>query len=162
MSAVIGFEVNLFLVSILWGAIIHIFYDVLRIVRRIIKHGYLAVALEDLVYWIICGVLIFRMMYNNNNGVVRGFIIAGVVLGMVIYRISISGLVVKYVSLVINRVITLFLKVFRVVMKPFRFLLKKTGRLLRFVRGKVKILTKHERKALKKFTRTVKIGIRKP
>ncbi len=60
-------------------------YDGVRIFRRIIPHGGAAVALEDLLYWLVCGVCIFRMLYLENSGAIRGFAIAAVVLGMILY-----------------------------------------------------------------------------
>ena len=58
-------------------------YDVIRIFRRLIPHGTAAVAVEDILYWLICGVSIFRMLYLENSGAIRGF--AAVVLGMLLY-----------------------------------------------------------------------------
>lgn len=60
-------------------------YDGIRIFRRILPHNTAAVAIEDLLYWLASGVCIFRMLYLENSGAIRGFAIAAVVLGMVIY-----------------------------------------------------------------------------
>ena len=59
--------------------------DGIRIFRRVIPHGTVAVALEDILYWLICGISIFRMLYVENSGAIRGFAIAAVVLGMLLY-----------------------------------------------------------------------------
>lgn len=60
-------------------------YEALRIFRRVIRHSAAAVAAEDLLYWLTCAVLIFRMTYLENSGTIRGFAIAAVMLGMVLY-----------------------------------------------------------------------------
>lgn len=60
-------------------------YDGIRIFRRILPHKTVAVAIEDLLYWLASGVCIFRMLYLENSGAIRGFAIAAVVLGMVMY-----------------------------------------------------------------------------
>ena len=77
-------EASLLLVSVIWGAAMAAAYDVLRILRRAVRHGTLAVAAEDLLYWITCGILIFRMLYEENSGAIRGFAIAAVILGMLL------------------------------------------------------------------------------
>lgn len=59
-------------------------YDLIRLIRRLIRHGTLAVAVEDMLYWLACGLLIFRMLYEENSGAIRGFAIAAVILGMVL------------------------------------------------------------------------------
>ena len=62
-----------------------ILYDIIRLFRRLIPHNTAAVAVEDILYWLVCGFLIFRMLYVENSGAIRGFAIAAVVLGMLLY-----------------------------------------------------------------------------
>lgn len=85
MSEGILFELQFFSKAFLLGIVMMISYDVVRIFRRIIPHGTAAVAVEDILYWLICGVCIFRMLYVENSGAIRGFAIAAVVLGMLLY-----------------------------------------------------------------------------
>lgn len=85
MSEGIIFELQFFSRSLLLGAVMMIAYDGIRIFRRMISHGTIAVAIEDLLYWLACGVCIFRMLYVENSGAIRGFAIVAVVLGMITY-----------------------------------------------------------------------------
>ncbi|MCI8558017.1 MAG: hypothetical protein HFI19_09680 [Lachnospiraceae bacterium] len=85
MSEGILFELQFFFKAFLLGVLMMISYDVIRIFRRLIPHGTAAVAVEDILYWLICGVSIFRMLYLENSGAIRGFAIAAVVLGMLLY-----------------------------------------------------------------------------
>lgn len=59
-------------------------YGLLELLRRILPHGKAAVALEDLLYWAGCAVLIFYMLYEENSGAIRGFALAAVILGMLL------------------------------------------------------------------------------
>ena len=79
------FELQFFGKAFLCGLFLALLYDGIRLFRRLIRHGKRAVAVEDLLYWLACGVLIFRMLYRENSGAVRGFAIAAVVLGMLLY-----------------------------------------------------------------------------
>lgn len=85
MSEGIIFELQFFSRSFMLGVAMMIAYDGIRIFRRILPHGTGAVAIEDLLYWLVCGVCIFRMLYLENSGAVRGFAIAAVVIGMIMY-----------------------------------------------------------------------------
>ncbi|MCI8376809.1 MAG: spore cortex biosynthesis protein YabQ [Lachnospiraceae bacterium] len=85
MSEGILFELQFFSKAFMLGVLMMIAYDALRIFRRIIPHGAGAVAVEDILYWLACGVCIFRMLYVENSGAIRGFAIAAVVLGMLLY-----------------------------------------------------------------------------
>lgn len=121
MSSAIGFEIRLFFDAFLLGVILIFFYDFIRIFRRVIKHSKISEAIEDTIYWIISGFIVFVMLYHNNNGVIRWFVIAGITLGMLLYNISISKIFVKYVSIVIIKILKLLSKVINVIIKPIKF-----------------------------------------
>ena len=79
------FELQFFGKALLYGAALAFSYEGLKVFRRLISHGTVWMAMEDLAYWLIWGFLIFRMLYRENSGAVRGFAIAAVVLGMLLY-----------------------------------------------------------------------------
>ena len=85
MSEGILFELQFFSRALFLGICMMIFYDGIRIFRALIPHKIAVVAVEDILYWLICGVCIFRMLYLENSGAIRGFAIAAVVLGMLLY-----------------------------------------------------------------------------
>ena len=84
MSGEILLELQFFVRAFLWGIFLALVYDLIRIFRRLVSHGTAALAVEDILYWLACGVLIFRMLYQENSGAIRGFAIAAVVLGMLL------------------------------------------------------------------------------
>ena len=84
MSGGILLGLELFARSFLCGMFLALAYDLLRLLRRLIRHGSLALAVEDLLYWLACAVLVFRMLYEENSGAIRGFAIAAVILGMLL------------------------------------------------------------------------------
>ncbi len=118
---------------VLTGIAVVSMYDVLRIFRRIIIHGVIAVGIEDFIYWVGCSFFVFHMIYIRNDGIIRGFAILAIVLGMVIYNVTISSFLVKYLSMILN-------KIMRIVIMP----IKKTSKLVSSVLKKcykgVKIL----------------------
>ncbi len=124
MSNLIGVEVRLFLDTFLLGVLLIFLYDIIRIFRCVIKHTKTWEAVEDTIYWIIAGFIVFIMLYHNNDGVIRWFAIAGVGAGMFLYNISVSKFVVKYVSLVINKMIKIIGKVLKILFKPIVHVLR--------------------------------------
>lgn len=84
-------ELQLFCFSMLFGVGILFFYDCFRIVRRLIVHNTMAVALEDLLFWIVTGFSIFALLYTYNNGSIRSYCIWGMGLGMLLYGMTISA-----------------------------------------------------------------------
>ena len=147
-------ELLFFFRSILTGVFILFIYDVLRIFRRIIKHGNIAIALQDLLYWVGTGFVIFIMMYRENNGAIRGYAIIGIGLGMIIYSSSLSRPMVEYVSKMINFLLKVIRKCIYIILTPIRVITKRMS-------VKTKKSKKIVLKRLKKYLKEVRIAIKK-
>ena len=112
---------NEFLLHALFmGIFITFVYDILRIVRRVIPHKDFFVSLEDLGFWIYCALEVFLMMYHESNGTLRWFAVLGAFTGMFAYKKLVSPYLVKYVSLLIGKVISPVVKFVRWVTNPIR------------------------------------------
>lgn len=81
MSAVVRQEAVFFLVSILTGMVLVWSYDIFRVFRKIVPHHTIAVDVEDLIYWLAVSLIVFGMIFKENNGVIRGFALVGILLG---------------------------------------------------------------------------------
>lgn len=138
MNQFITTQVKFFLMSVAWGAILLIMYDCLRIFRKVVKHGAVLMSIEDIIYWTISSVLIFRMMYRLNDGIIRGFSLLGILIGMVLYKYTISDYVVKGISFVLIKIKLLIKKVIHILLKPLMFLVKQAKRLFVAISKKVK------------------------
>ena len=85
MSLYIKDEAALALMSFLLGAVLMVSYDLLRLFRLLVPHGSLWTGLEDIFYWIYCAVMTFSLLFWENSGVVRGYVIGCVLLSMTAY-----------------------------------------------------------------------------
>lgn len=94
---------NTFLLhAFLMGIYITLVYDGLRILRRVISHRAWVVSLEDLIFWIFCAAQVFGLLYREGNGSLRWFAVLGAGAGMFLYRKTLSPLLVKYLSLLLE------------------------------------------------------------
>ncbi|MDF2474209.1 MAG: hypothetical protein K0R21_1991 [Anaerocolumna sp.] len=159
MNEAIFLELRFFGASILWGIILLIIYDFLRIIRRIVKHNSIMIGMQDIIYWLICSILIFRMMYQQNDGIIRGFSILAMLLGMIFYHYTISDRLVNLISNSINAILEFICKVLRFICSPFIFLFKKILKILSWVFGKLKKLFNYFIKILKKIFKSSKITV---
>lgn len=125
MSGQIAGEGWFMLHSFLLGAGITLFYDLFRILRRVIPHRTLLLSLEDLIFWVLATAGIFYLLYYENNGMFRWFAVTGAGLGMLVYRKTLSGPLVELVSSVINAVLAFLAKLIWKLLSPARFLLHK-------------------------------------
>ena len=106
--------------ALLMGIFITFVYDILRILRRVIPHNGFFVSLEDLGFWIYCALEVFLMMYHESNGTLRWFAVLGAFVGMFSYKKLVSPFLVKYVSLLIGKLVDPIVKFGKLLAKPFK------------------------------------------
>ena len=107
VSPVIAGEGVFMLHSFLLGVIITFIYDLFRIFRRIIPHGWFLLSLEDLVFWVLATAVI------------------GAGTGMFLYKKTLSAALVNLVSGAVNKLIALIGKILWKLSAPIRFLWRK-------------------------------------
>ena len=113
-------ENNFLFSALIMGIFITFLYDILRIFRRVVPHGSFWVALEDIAFWIYCAAEVFLLMYHESDGTLRWFAVLGAMVGMFSYKKLLSRPLVKYVSLLLQKLFMLINKVFHIIFKPFR------------------------------------------
>lgn len=152
MSESILKEADILLKALATGAVLILVYDFLRIIRRLVPHGTVWIAIEDILFWVGSAVAVFAMLCQENDGYLRGFSIGGVVLGMILYSVTLSPLVVKESVFLLEKILYLLFRplvcFFKLLKKPVRFMGKKSRKIGRFLK-----------KQLKKVWKTVKIGL---
>ena len=119
-----GYQIKLFLLTVLIGLISGFVYDLIKVTRRIIKHSNFIVQLEDFLYWIIISAATFFVLLNKNSGQVRGFCILGALFGMILYAFILSKSVVKLLYSIINFVIKVSINTIKIVLTPIKIMLK--------------------------------------
>ncbi len=90
MSENIISDLDLWLGSAAAGFCMAAAYDILRLWRRIVRHGRFAVDLEDLLYWTACFFASFALLHYANNGIVRFAAVLGAAAGMALYIVTIG------------------------------------------------------------------------
>ena len=96
-------------------------YDLLRLFRRLVRHGRFAVDLEDLLYWAACFIVSFTLLYYGNNGVIRFSAVFGAAIGMAFYTVTVGRFFVKISFWIIDKTVG---KLFRIIAKIVRCLHK--------------------------------------
>lgn len=112
-------EENVFLLyAFASGAFITFIYDILRILRRAVPHGGFLISLEDLIFWVYCAIHIFQLMHRESNGSLRWFAVMGALAGMLLYKKTVSNLLVRYVSMILCRVLGLLGRLLGLLLRP--------------------------------------------
>lgn len=118
MSPDILKETQFLLYSALLGITITFAYDWFRIFRRILPHNNFFVSFEDLIYWVMCSVAAFAVLYKVNNGTLRWFAVIGATLGMFVYKLLISRYFVKAAVFILQKVLGIIGKAAGLLFRP--------------------------------------------
>lgn len=117
---------NLFLLySFGMGIFITFVYDIFRIWRRVLHHNRFFISLEDILFWLFSAISVFYLMHTQSNGTLRWFAVFGALIGMLLYKKTISPFYVKWSSFLLNKVIKLLKKILHIAGKPVKLLEKK-------------------------------------
>lgn len=81
-----------FLLSLCLGALFCALYDIIRAARKVCLNSFWAVTFTDIFIWIFYAFLTFIFLIARTNGEIRGYVLAGALLGFILFRISISRL----------------------------------------------------------------------
>lgn len=98
MSANIRYEAQLLFFSVCTGAWLAAAYDCVRFFRMICPHKTWVAGAEDLIYGVYCAVMTFSLLYQQNDGNLRGFCIGGVIFGMAAYEYVVGQNVLKHLQ----------------------------------------------------------------
>lgn len=132
-------------------------YDFIRIARRSVKHSNLMVQIEDIIYWVVVALAMFLLMLSQNYGEIRLFSIAGMVIGMVIYFLTLSHIFLKVSVAIINLIKKIICVIFNILATPFRLMAKLASIPLKYIKKCGKKVHKSNKKVLKKITNCAKM-----
>ena len=85
MEMIIG-QLRYFLFSLLYGILLMVCYDFFGVFRHFVRHGKIAIWVEDWLFWCVAAVIVFQMIFALNYGMIRFFFVGSLILGMWLYR----------------------------------------------------------------------------
>ena len=119
-------QAYLFLVFILNGIIIGILFDFFRILRKSFKTSDIITYFEDLLFWILTGIIILYSIFTFNNGEIRLFIFLAITIGVIAYMLLFSFYVIKVNVLIIKFLKNIITRIFNFLSIPFKYIYKLT------------------------------------
>lgn len=119
-------QAYLFLVFSLTGVIIGIFFDFFRILRKTIKTPNIITYIEDILFWILTGILILYNIWYFNDGEIRIYMFLGIILGSLIYMSTLS----KMVILILSKILQTIIKILEIPFKTIKSLFTKISTLI--------------------------------
>ena len=91
----IRYELQLLAASLTVGICLMMVYDGLRLFRTLIPHGNFWTGIEDAVYWAGSSITTFLLLFGQNDGILRWYAIFGVLMGMLVYNLTVSRILLR-------------------------------------------------------------------
>ena len=117
-------QTYLFLMFLLNGLIIGIFFDFFRILRKSFNTSDIVTYIEDFLFWLLTGILILYSIFTFNNGEIRIYMFIGIILGITFYMLTISTYIIKINVIIIKFCKELLIKTFSIILFPICYLYK--------------------------------------
>lgn len=137
-------QTELFLLSVVMGAVFGVLFDVFRALRVVFPPlgGSAATAAEDIIFFVICGFGIYVFSLTFAGGEVRGYYWVGAFLGGVIYIMTVGKVVMGIFHGIFDRLYRLIKKIFLIICGKFRKIIreKPLKSKVKFVKNAKKIL----------------------
>ena len=145
-------QAQLFLIFTLNGVLIGLLFDTFRILRRSFKTKDFITYIEDILFWILTGLLLLYSIFTFSNGEIRLYMFMGVLVGCILYMLLISNHFIKInvkVMLVLKKIIG---KIIAILIFPLKMIFKP----INFITINMKKFSIKEYKKIKKSIKTQK------
>ena len=136
-----------FFFSILFGMGLGVLYDLFRIFRVAFPPGRTLALFEDLIWWLMAGVLTVLFCIAEMNGQIRIFALMGEGIGFLLYHLTIGVLVLGASRWIIGLISAILRFLYRITLAPIGHLI---GKLWGFVGKKIKKTEVLAKKSLRK------------
>ena len=113
-------QAYLFLVFSLTGVAIGILFDFFRILRKTIKTSNILTYIEDILFWILTGLLILYNIWYFNNGEIRIYMFLGIIMGALIYISTLSNIIIKLFTKILQKILNILELPFKAIIAIFR------------------------------------------
>lgn len=115
-------QAYLFLIFVLDGFIIGLLFDFFRILRKTFKTSDIITYIQDILFWILTGLIVLYSIFVFNNGEMRIYIFLGILIGIVLYILLFSKYVIKINVFIINKIKWFILIILKIIFMPFKFI----------------------------------------
>lgn len=97
-----GRELRLAVYSVITGAVMGAVYEIFRTIRQGIRHNKWAVMIEDVIFTLLFGIVYYAFSVELTKGVMRFFVLLGMLIGFAIYLDSLGKLLYGIIKRVLK------------------------------------------------------------
>ena len=117
-------QAYLFLIFTLNGFIIGLLFDFFRILRKSFKTADWITYIEDILFWVLTGLLVLYSIFIFNNGEIRLFMLLGIFIGITLYMLILSSYIIKINVFIIGKIKNVVKLVCKFLLYPIKIIAK--------------------------------------
>lgn len=117
-------QVFLSFIFIVNGIVIGLLFDFFRILRKTFKTKDIVTYIQDILFWILTGIILLYSIFTFNNGEIRLFMFLAIMIGISIYMLIFSSYIIKINVTIINLIKNIISKVLNILFIPFKYIYK--------------------------------------
>ena len=106
------------------GCIIAFIYDLIRVSRIIIRTNDFFVCLEDILFVILSGIIIFIAAFEKNSGKIQLYGLVSALLGIILYALIIGNKFLRFLVFVIKIITKVIVFIFKIIFFPLKIVIK--------------------------------------
>lgn len=123
-------QATLFLIFVVNGILIGLLFDIFRILRRSFKTSDIITYMQDILFWILTGIIVLYSIFVFNNGEIRFFMFLAIALGTTFYMLTLSSYIIKVNVAIITFLKKLICQILKITIIPFKVIYKAIRKLL--------------------------------
>lgn len=123
-------QAYLFLIFTMNGIIIGILFDIFRILRKSFKTADLITYVQDILFWILTGIILLYSIFTFSNGEIRFYMFLGVFIGCLIYMLIFSKYFIQInvkIILIIKKIVG---KIISIIIFPIKIIINLIKKIL--------------------------------
>lgn len=113
-----------FFIFLINGFCIGLIFDIFRISRRSFKTSDVVTYIEDILFWILSGILTLYSIIMFNEGEIRAYIFIAIIIGAIIYLITVSKYIIKFSVIIINFIKSIMGTLIKFILYPIKMIFK--------------------------------------
>ena len=134
-------SLSLFIIT---GIVIGILFDIFRVLRKCFKTADFITYLQDIVFWFLAGMITLFSIFKFNQGEIRIYVFLGIFIGILLYAITLSKIVVKFLVSILQAMKKLILIPLQFIYNIFQKIIIKP--ISNFINNNIKVAIKTNKK----------------
>ena len=147
----------IFIVFTFTGILLGILFDFFRVFRRTFNTIDFITYLEDILYWILAGIIVLYNIWFFNNGEIRFFMIIWIIMGAIIYSLLFSSILIKIETMLLTKLKNIIMFFYKIIIIPIEKIIK----FFAFYTSKINIIAKKQNNKSSKLSILKKIKNKK-